>query len=273
MHLAIREVTANQIVIKSKLPKAPYVINPYTGCHFGCVYCYADFMRRFGGHSTERWGEFVDVKMNAADLLVGDVGAGKDILLSSVTDPYQPLEARYKLTRSILERLVALHPQPTIGILTKSALVTRDLDIIRRFADCTVGFSIATLDDRVRRALEPVTPPIEKRLGALRETASAGIRTYAFVSPIMPYLTDISAIVSAVRESAGFLMFENLNVRGSIWGRLRVALEQLDATLIPRYEAIYASKESRRAYWEPVRHDIERLSGDVGLEAKVFFYH
>ncbi len=127
--MIVKEILAKSIITKSNLPEADFVINPYTGCSHACNYCYAEFMKKWSNH-FEPWGEFVDVKSNALDLIDSpEKYSDKTILLSSVTDPYQPLEAKYQLTRRILEALIPV--QPKIGILTKSRLVSRDIDVFR----------------------------------------------------------------------------------------------------------------------------------------------
>lgn len=270
---SVTEVKAKGIILKSKLPKAPYVANPYTGCQMGCLYCYAAFMKKWSGHVDDTWGTFVDVKVNAPELVAKQQHGGKDILFSSVTDAYQPLEGKYKITRRVLEQLVDQDPQPSIGILTKSFLVTRDIDLLQRFNKCTVGFSFCTLDDKVRHIIEPITPIISQRVAAVQKIHSAGIRTYVFLSPIMPYLTNIEEIVDTFREHVDFFMFENLNVRGYLWPLLKSGLEKLDPTLIPRYEDIYFGKEGRPSYWNPIEARIRQMTKDQGLHADIFFHH
>jgi len=272
MKLAIKEITVKEIVVKSNLPKAPFVANPYTGCHFGCVYCYADFMRRWSGHKEE-WGEFVDVKSNAPDLLERKNHGDKDILFSSVTDAYQPVESRYKLTRRLLEKFSVEDPQPKISILTKSALVSRDVDILAKFKDCTVGFSFSTLDDRVRKLIEPVTPPVIKRIEAVKKISEAGIKMYIFISPIMPYLTNIKEIFKVFRPFTNYFMFENLNVRPNLWKRIKPALNKIDPSLISKYEKIYFTKNGRSEYWEPIRQEIYRICEEGKCTPKLFFHH
>src|SRR5512138_999988 len=126
--MIINEVRVKGILSRSKV--YDYVVNPYTGCQHGCSYCYARFMKKFTGH-REPWGEFVDVKINAPDLLQKEIIKKKPgmVWVSGVCDPYQPLESRYRLTRRCLE-VLALHRWPVI-VQTRSPLVTRDLDLLR----------------------------------------------------------------------------------------------------------------------------------------------
>ncbi len=130
--MQIKEITAKSIITKSNLPAADYVINPYTGCTHACIYCYARFMRRFSGHQ-ESWEKFVDIKSNAPALIPEKYQKyqGKEVFISSVTDPYQPVEKKYQLTRAILKKLVPL--QPLLTIQSKSALIARDIDIFKEF--------------------------------------------------------------------------------------------------------------------------------------------
>jgi DNA repair photolyase len=144
----VREIECKSILTKSGIEGVDYALNPYVGCGHGCVYCYASFMKRFTGHKEE-WGAFVDVKVNAADVLARQMKRAKrgNIVSGTVTDPYQPLEERYEITRVCL-KVLADYDSP-VSILTKSNLVLRDLDLLRRLKDVEVGLTITALDDEV----------------------------------------------------------------------------------------------------------------------------
>jgi DNA repair photolyase len=192
MTLMVKEVCAKSILSPSKI--YPWVINPYTGCQHGCSYCYARFMKRVTGH-REPWGEFVDVKINAADLLRREILKKKRgrVWLSGVCDPYQPLEATYRLTRQCLEILVQ-NNWPVI-IQTRSPLVLRDLDILRAARDVEAGLSVTTADDRIRKLFEPDAPPVSDRIRVLEELHNAGIRTYAMIAPVLPGAEGLAALL------------------------------------------------------------------------------
>lgn len=181
--MVIREITSKSILSKSKV--YDYVLNPYVGCQFGCSYCYARYMKKFTGHK-EPWGSFIDIKINAVELLQKEVTKKKadNVWISGVCDPYQPLEAKYKLTRRCLKILID-NGWPVV-IQTKSKLVLRDIDIIQNAKRCDVGFSIPTADDKIRRLFEPKTPPVIDRINALKELHSHDIKTYAMIAPILP---------------------------------------------------------------------------------------
>jgi len=185
MNLTIKEKRARSILSKSGIPGIDYCINPYTGCSHGCKYCYATFMKRFTGHG-EAWGSFVDIKINAPDILRRQMKNAPrgNVMISSVTDPYQPLENQFKITRRCLEVLLA-YPFP-VRILTKSFLVLRDLDLIKRFKEAEVGITITTDDDKIRQIFEPNAPAIETRIHALKELSENGVETYAFIGPLLP---------------------------------------------------------------------------------------
>jgi DNA repair photolyase len=180
----VREIEAKSILNVSKIHD--YCVNPYTGCEVGCVYCYAAlFMRRYSGHS-EPWGKFVDVKVNAPELLAKQIAKAKrgTIWFASVCDPYQPLEERFALTRRSLEVLVGR--DFPVEIQTKSARVRRDLDVIRRLSDVEVGFTIATDDETIAGMFEPRASPVGERVEVLREFKAAGVSTFAFAGPLLP---------------------------------------------------------------------------------------
>ncbi|MBI5229229.1 radical SAM protein [Candidatus Micrarchaeota archaeon] len=185
--MAAQEILAKSVLNKSGIYGIDYALNPYLGCMHGCKYCYASFMRRFhkGGG---RWGEFVDVKVNAPILLEKGLQTKipGSVLISSVTDPYQPVEKKFELTRKCLEVFAETGKEFEVSILTKSHLVLRDLDVLKKLARVDVGLTIATDDDKIREIFEPHAPKIEERINALEKLHSQKIGTYAFIGPMLP---------------------------------------------------------------------------------------
>jgi len=215
--VAIREIRAKSILNKSKI--YDYCLNPYTGCQVNCRYCYARlFMRRYSGHS-EPWGGFVDVKINAPELLRKQIGRAKrgTVWLSSVCDPYQPLEKKYRLTRQCLAILAeARFP---VNIQTKMTLVLRDLDIIERIEEVEVGMTLTTIDERIARMFEPGASPVGERIAALEKIHSRGIRTFAFVGPLLPGGPE--GIISALAGRVDKILVDRMNYLETVIGVYR----------------------------------------------------
>ncbi len=191
--MIVKEIHSKSILSNSKI--YDYVINPYVGCQHACSYCYARFMKKFTGHK-EPWGEFVDVKINAAELLRKEITRKKRLStwVSGVCDPYQPLEARYKLTRQCLE-ILAQNEWP-VTVQTRSPLVLRDLDILKDAKTFEVGLSVTTADDDMRKLFEPHAPFIKERIRTLGELHQAGIKTYAMIAPILPGAEELPELLA-----------------------------------------------------------------------------
>jgi len=223
----IKHVEYRTILSKSGIYGVDYAINPYLGCEHGCLYCYARFMLRHVSSDME-WGEFVYVKINAPYVLMKEVRRARRglVLFSSVTDPYQPIEERYELTRKLLEILA--HRDFFLIILTKSGLVVRDLDILRKFSRVEVGLTIVTLDECVRKVFEPRAPPIRERLKALSEVKQVGLRTYAFLGPLLPIFSEESLkdLFEEFKEvGVDRVIVDKLNIKSGNWRYIRKALE------------------------------------------------
>ena len=176
-------------------------INPYVGCLHRCTYCFVPNTLHV---ERKRWGTYVIVKHNLPAILRKELEEKPEltVFISTSTDPYQPIEAERRITRSCL-RLLARKDWP-VDILTRSPLVLRDIDLLRRFSRLRVGLSVPTLDEEARRAVEPNAPPIAKRLDTLRKLADEGFTTYANYSPAYPLSGGYTADdVAAAFKKAG----------------------------------------------------------------------
>lgn len=212
--MIVKEIHAKSILNKSKI--FDYCLNPYTGCQTNCRYCYARlFMRRYSGHA-EPWGEFVDVKVNAPTLLRKQLEKAKrgTVWISSVCDPYQPLEAKYKLTRLCLKEL--LEKQFPVNVQTKSKLALRDMDLFLQFKVIDVGFTIATDDEKVARLFEPMASSIKDRIDALGQMHAAGIRTFAFIGPLLP--GNPEKLVCELEGKVDYVYIDRMNYVNTIRG-------------------------------------------------------
>ncbi len=221
MTTAVREIETASALVRSRIPGVGFVINPYLGCAHGCRYCYAVFMLRHSRFNREsRWGEFVEVKTNIVEVLAAELARKRktgNVFLSSVCDPYQPAEKRYRLTRGCLELLRNYGWE--ISILTRSPLVLRDTEILRSSLDSQVGFSVPTDNDRVRQLLEPAAPPIADRIEALRRLREAGIRTWAFIAPTLPM--DPRRLHHLLAPAVDYVMIDPLNYVSRVEGLFR----------------------------------------------------
>jgi len=260
----VGKIECKTLMGRSGIEDVDYAINPYLGCQHGCVYCYARFMGR-RGHLGEQWGSFVDIKTNALKRLAEELPRRRRgvVLLSSVTDPYQPLEKTCLLTRGSLEQL--LDYDFPINIQTKSTLVLRDLNLLQRFSDCEVGFTITTLDDDVRRIFEPEASPIGERLEALRTINKAGVRTFAFLGPMLPYLSEEN-LERLFGELASIgvdrILMDRLNIKAGNWPPIRRAVEQNFPILLPLFTS--ALPEGSK-YYEDLRLKVSNLAQRLNL--------
>ena len=215
----IKEIQSKSILSKSKI--FPYVINPYVGCQHGCTYCYARFMKRFTGH-REPWGQFVDVKINAVELLKLEIRKKKPgrVWVSGVCDPYQLLEKKYQLTRGCLQVLADQHWP--VSVLTRSPLVLRDMDILKTGENFEVGMSITTADEQVRFQFEPSAPPIRERLQALGVLHQIGIRTYAMLAPLLPGCEGLPELLAG---KVDYVFLDRMNYQYADWVYRKYGLE------------------------------------------------
>ena len=244
--LEIKNLAAKSILTPSKLPDADYVINPYTGCRFGCTYCYASFMGRYVGKEIGDWGEYVYIKKDAAELLKKDLstlkdkGKDKSIFLSSVTDPYQGLEAKHKLTRACLQVLLDFGFAGLLSILTKSDLVLRDIDLLKKFKYVEVGLTVTSTDDEISKYFEKYAPAASKRLKALKDLNEVGVNTYAFVGPLLPHFVSkpksLDKIFKAIADTGTKEIYvEHINLSKYILDRLRAEMPDLDKDILDKF--------------------------------------
>ena len=268
----VREILCRSILSKSKLPGCDYVINPYVGCQHGCCWCYAaGFMRCYTGHENEEWGSFVDAKINASEVLIKDIRRLKGkptIFLSSVCDPYQPIEAKYKLTRKCLETLSQF--QFPMSILTQSKLVTRDIDLFKKFKDLDVGMSFITMDEKATRIFQPTAALPKEKVVTLKKLHDEGIKTYIHLGPILPHFTDFDEIFRAVHKHIDAAMGETLNTRGENWLNLIKTLSKHYPELLPQFKK-WRFKDPD--YLGQIGVDFEKAARKYGIKVSGVYHH
>ena len=251
--MEIQEKTAKTILTKSKLPDCDYVVNPYTGCGFGCSYCYASFMSRFVDRDINDWGQYVYVKTNASQLLAQEVsklkskGQGQSILFSSVTDPYQGVEAKYQLTKQCFQILADFKFQGLVAILTKSDLVLRDINIFKKLKHIEIGLTITSTQDEISRYFEKNAPPASKRLQALKKLNQVGFKTYVFIGPLLPHfvanLTELEKLFAQIAKTGNRDIYvEQINLKPYILKRMKQEMADLDENI---WQQFYQSQNKQ----------------------------
>ncbi|MFQ5887445.1 MAG: radical SAM protein [Candidatus Hydrothermarchaeales archaeon] len=265
--MKVSEVFCKSALSYSRLPGLRYALNPYRGCQHSCLYCYAPYVLR----ERRPWGSFLDVKINIPTVLSKELKRKRrgTVGISTVTDPYQPLEKKYKLTRLCLEQLLK-HDFP-ISIQTKSALVLRDLDLIKRFSSRDVGFTITTIDDEARKRYEPFASPVGERISALGEIADLGIKTWVFIGPIMPYITDrgngLENLIKEISKAdVGEIILDKLNMKPGLDLKLNEFYLRFYPDLLESYRSV------DREYFEKVKSDIFSLCRKQGVRCSSAWY-
>jgi DNA repair photolyase len=214
--MEIKKIECKTALSSSSLPGLDYSLNPYRGCQHNCAYCYAPNVLRL---DRQKWGYFIEAKTNIPLILSKELKHKKPgvVGISTVTDPYQPIEKKYKLTKYCLEQLL-IHDFP-VCIQTKSDLIIRDIDLISKFSKSEVMFSIGTLNDAERTMLEPYPSSIDERLAAMKTCSDAGIKTTVFFGPIYPTIKteDLEKIINTfVENGAEEIIFDKFNLKPGI---------------------------------------------------------
>jgi len=266
----VRETVCKTILNRSGL--GDYSLNCYTGCAHACAYCYARFMQRFHPHD-EPWGAFVDVKVNAVEVLKRQLRRAQpgSVFVSSACDGWQPIEAQWRLTRRccelLLERGFRLH------VLTKSALVRRDLDLFSGRA-VQLGVTLTTLDERLREYWEPGAARVEERLAVLEAARRAGLSTTVMFGPLLPHLSDSQSAIDALLQQAADLgvaqiYVDALNPRPRVWPAVAELLRAKFPDLLRAYQKILFDPASRTAYMNELHARVDVAARGLSLAERV----
>jgi DNA repair photolyase len=277
MRAEYREEACRSALNRVKGMAFSWSLNPYTGCVHRCTFCYVRaFELRADRPADDRYGRSIRVKVNVAEVLARELARpswhGEQIAIGAATDPYQPAEGRYRLTRACIE--VLTQARSPFGIITRGPLVVRDVDVLKeasRRADVSVMFSVPTLDPAVWRTTEPGTAPPQQRLRALSKLVDAGIKASVGMAPILPGLSDrpeqLAEVVKAVRAAGATSVWANLlYLKPGTKEHFLEALARDWPEELERYEQLYA----RRAYLpsaevDPVRHRVRSLAREHGV--------
>src|ERR671935_2277448 len=253
-------------------------LNPYMGCYHRCTFCYVRaFERRADRPSDDRYGQAIRVKTNVVEVLRRELARpswkGEGVAIGAATDPYQPAEGRYRLTRGCLEALAeARNP---FSIITRGPLIVRDVDVLveaARRADVAVTFSVPTVDPEVWRKTEPGTAPPRQRLRALSRLVQAGVRASVGMAPLLPGISDkpeqLADVVRAAREAGACGIWANvLFLRPGTREHFLENLARDWPEELERYERLYAGRPTSapRDAFEPTRAEVRRLARVHGV--------
>ncbi len=252
-------------------------LNPYMGCVHRCTFCYVRaFELRADRPADSRYGTSIRVKQNVAEVLARELARpswrGESIAIGAATDPYQPAEGRFRLTRACLE--VLAEAENPFGLITRGPMVVRDADLLAeasRHAEVSVTFSVPTLDEDVWRQTEPGTAPPLQRLRALSKLVEAGVKASVGMAPILPGLSDrpeqLAAVVRAAREAGACGIWANvLYLRPGTREHFLSCLADSWPELLPEYERLYESHAYLKSTQvEPVREAVRKLAREAGI--------
>jgi DNA repair photolyase len=252
-------------------------LNPYMGCAHRCTFCYVRaFEKRADRPSDDRYGSSIRVKVNVADVLRAELARPswkhEFVAIGAATDPYQPAEGRYRLTRACIEAFAAA--RNPFGIITRGPMIVRDIDVLAeasRRAEVGVNFSIPTIDEEVWRRTEPGTAPPRQRLRALKALVDAGVKAAVGMAPILPGISDdprqLEAVVRAARDAGATQVWANLlYLRPGTREHFLENLARDWPELLPMYEKLYTGRAYLpKAETEPVLETVRRLRRTLGI--------
>jgi DNA repair photolyase len=271
--MIVQEIFCKSAIGKCGFPGGGLAINPYVGCGHGCVYCYARFIKRFTGHK-EKWGNFVDARINIAEVLAKQLKStkyrGERIYIGTATDPYQPLERKYQLTRKILEVLKDYNNP--VSILTKSDLVLRDLDLLKKLKSVDVNFTITTLDEKWKKLTEPYSPTVKKCLKTMKQLSNEAISVFAMMGPYWPFFTDPEALFKKFKENGVTHVFtESFNTTGGNWTGVEEVLKKHYPQFLSEMKTTFFNPKKFYDFYSQAKEKIDLLSTKYQIPTTIYF--
>lgn len=228
-------------------------------------------MKKFTWHIQDKRGEFVDIKVNSTDLIKDfKKYTGKNIVIWSVTDPYQAIEEKYQITKNILEKLIWL--SANIDIITKSKLVIRDIDLFKHMKWINIVTSFCANDESIKQLFEENSPSLQERKESLKTLHEHWIHTTLFISPLLPEITAWKEIVEDTKDYVDEYRFENLNLYPSIKKTIYQIIHEREPKLVEKYQAIYEWSEYEE-YRNQIASDIREFCQKKWVKYKIYFHH
>lgn len=269
--IQVNKITTNRILSPTSINLADYVINPYRGCEFGCTYCYSKNNKNMTGR-REKWGEFVDVKINSPDLFKKELNKIKDkhirVLLGSITEVFQPVEQEFQIVREILH-ILKDENIPCV-ILTKSILIKEYLDLLTYSADNIIYITYNTAI--IKKLFEKATPDYNLRLEVMNMILAKKIKLTVYISPYLPFLSDFKVIMDDLTKLSDrnfHLYFENYNLKMGNWSEIK---NKIPEDILKKYFNIFSHSAHYYDYWDKIQKDILEYNKKFNYTIKFFIY-
>jgi len=268
MKVRVREKKCKTLLGKSKL--TDYTLNCYTGCSNGCRYCYAKYVGKYAGHEGELWGSFVDVKVNALDVLAKEIEKKRPgkVFVSSACDAWQEQEEEWGLSKQAVGMLLDAGFQ--VNILTKSERIVGDLDGLEGKPGLCVGVTLTAREETLRKAFEPRSSSYAARLHVLREAGRRGMETFAMLAPLWPFLTDTEEHLRALMQDLAEIRptrmaMDFLNPRWNVWPGVREVLGERYPFLLKAWQRFLFDERVRERRKREVSESYANLAAEFGL--------
>lgn len=265
--MEIKFIKTERVLSPTNIALADYVINPYRGCLLGCVYCYARANKNIQKIKKE-WGKFLYIKEKLLEILEKEILERKEIkriLIGSTTEPVQPVEKKFKIFENIIG-LLKRYNIPVV-ILTKSVLIEDYLDKLQYSDKNKIYFTYNS--EIVHRLFEPQSASMDKRVEVIDTINKTGMELIVYISPVFPYLTDISEILNKLKNKTKKIYFEAYNIKIGNWKELKT---KLNKELISIYEKIFFNKYEYKKYWNNFIKNTNTLTQNYGYSVKYFIH-
>jgi DNA repair photolyase len=264
------EVKIQRILNPTAINLGEYVINPYSGCAFRCLYCYVRSNRSVK-RKNRPWGSYVDIRINAPLLLKKELEKKRPqrVLIGSTTDCFQPIERKYRLTEQILD--VLNEHGVYYNILTRSPLISEYVPLLGKGFCESIYFTINAYSDDLKQVLEPASPPFTERIRAIETLLSCGIPAIPYVSPVLPWITEIDAIFE-LAEKWSTIDFECLNFSHEHTADVIAAIASVQPVLAQKYRRMQKDKAFFDWVWEELRKKVAKGIGAAGKDCHIFVH-
>lgn len=266
-----KTVKISRILNPTSIDLGEYVINPYMGCEFSCLYCYVRYNKVIS-RKTEPWGSYVDIRVNAPKLLEKEILLKKPscVLLGSTTECFQDIEKKYRITKNILEILNRY--KVYYNILTRSTYISEYADLLTKGYCRKIYFTINNIADPVKRILEAKSPLYKERYKTINELLTQGVDVVPYFSPILPWISDLKGLFLKFPKARS-VEFEGLNLRVGNIEKIVEAITSIYPDLKAGYERLLKEKNYYDSYWEDVKKDIIKEAKRAKKDYNVYIHN